>query len=322
MASPDWSNLPKDHTLSKFADELPSVLQDADYNEMYGVELSPPAEDKPAPHTTLIILQKFLRANLNDVPKARQQLLDALKWRKSYNPLASKDEVFDASKFATLGYVTTIKGVKDTPSEEDVAVFNIYGAAAKDPKKTFGDTDAFVRWRVALMELTIERLGLGEADKVIPDYGQGPDPYQAIQVHDYLSVSFFRQPAEVKASSSKIIDMFQKYVHPPFLRVSTSLHRHRYYPETVSYKYFVNVPLVMQWMMGTMKLLMSKDSIQKMTWLTYGSQLHNYVGDDVPREYGGNSAPLARKAQTPSYGDLEKAASGGVMAAGEPAGEA
>jgi hypothetical protein len=53
--------------------------------------------------------------------------------------------------------------------------------------------------------------------------------YQAIQIHDYLSVSFFQQPAEIKAASSKIIETFQ-----------------RYYPETVSYKYFWNVPLIMQ----------------------------------------------------------------------------
>jgi phosphatidylinositol transfer protein SFH5 len=133
-----------------------------------------------------------------------------LKWRKSYNPLAAKDEVFESSKFGGLGFVTTIKGAKETKNDQDVAVFNIYGAAAKDPKKTFGDIDKFVRWRVALMEITIAQLHLETADKPIPDYGEGPDPYQAIQVHDYLSVSFFRQPAEVKASSSKIIDMFQK----------------------------------------------------------------------------------------------------------------
>ena len=89
------------------------------------------------------------------------------------------------------------------------------------------------------MELALAQLNLNGATKPIPEYGQGPDPYQAIQIHDCLSVSFFRQPGEIKASSSKIIDLFQ-----------------RYYPETVSYKYFVNVPLIMQWMMGAMKALM------------------------------------------------------------------
>ena len=223
---------------------------------------------------------------MNDLSKAKTQLTEALKWRKSYEPLKARDEVFDADKFGGLGFVTTIKGAKETQNEEDVATFNIYGAAAKDPKKTFGDTDAFVRWRVALMELTLSQLHLPSASKPIPDYGQGPDPYQAIQIHDYLSVSFFRQPGEVKASSSRIIDLFQ-----------------RYYPETVSYKYFVNVPLIMQWMMGAMKALMSKDSVKKMTWLTYGNQLAQYVGENVPKEYGGKSAPLTERGLTPRYND-------------------
>ena len=60
------------------------------------------------------------------------------------------------------------------------------------------------------MEITLSQLNLNEATEAIPDYGQGPDPYQAVQIHDYLSVSFFRQPGEIKASSQKIIDLFQK----------------------------------------------------------------------------------------------------------------
>lgn len=62
------------------------------------------------------------------------------------------------------------------------------------------------------MEITLAELNLNAATKPIPDYGQGADPYQAVQIHDYLSVSFFRQPAEIKASSQKIIEMFQKSV--------------------------------------------------------------------------------------------------------------
>lgn len=112
--------------------------------------------------------------------------------------------------------------------------------------KELTEADSFLRWRVAQMELTLKELDLNAADQTIPDYGKGPDPYKAIAVHDYLSVSFFRQPSEIKTASTKIIDMFQ-----------------RYYPETVGQKFFVNVPLVMQWMMGAMKALLSKDSIQR-----------------------------------------------------------
>lgn len=90
-----------------------------------------------------MILQKFLRANVNDLAKAKTQLTEVLKWRKSYKPLEAKDEVFDATKFGGLGFVTTIKGAKETKNDEDVAIFNIYGVAAKDPKKIFGDTDKY-----------------------------------------------------------------------------------------------------------------------------------------------------------------------------------
>ncbi|KAK6442393.1 Non-classical phosphatidylinositol transfer protein (PITP) [Oleoguttula sp. CCFEE 5521] len=282
----DWNHLPKHHVLYQFALQVDQITAEADHNEMYGIMLQPTKEgDKPS-HTTLIILQKFLRANAGDLPKAKTQLLEALNWRKQYRPLEAKDEVFSKAKFGGLGYVTRLKGVVDTANEEDVATFNIYGAAAKDPKKTFGDVDAFIRWRIALMELTLSALALNTATLPIPDYGAGPDPYQAIQIHDYLSVSFFRQPAEVKASSSRIIALFSKY-----------------YPETVSYKYFVNVPIVMQWMMGTMKMLLSSDAVKKMTWMTYGSELVQYLGQGIGKEYGGQGPSLSEMGETVTYDD-------------------
>jgi len=285
----EWANLPPEHNLAKFAAQLPTILDAVGYNEMYGVELIAQREGSATPpHSTLLILQKLLRANADDLAAAQNQLTAALQWRKDYHPLKAKDELFDSSKFGGLGFVSRIHNAPATKNGSDVVTYNIYGAATKDTKKTFGNLDEFVRWRVALQELAIAQLGLNEGTQPIPDYGKGPDPYTAVNVHDYLSVSFFRQPPEVKASSSKIIDMFQKY-----------------YPETVSYKYFVNVPLVMQWMMGAMKALMSKDSVQKMTWLTWGSELHKYLGSDLPREYGGTGTSLAKGATTPRYSGNE-----------------
>ena len=103
-----------------------------------------------------MILQKFLRANAGDLDKARYQLTSALKWRKEYNPLQAKEEVFDSNKFGGLGFITTIHGAKDSKNVEDVATFNIYGAAAKDPKNTFGNVDLWVSGYVSygLMILT------------------------------------------------------------------------------------------------------------------------------------------------------------------------
>lgn len=162
---------------------------------------------------------------------------------------------------------------------------------------------SFIRWRVALMELTLQRLHLADAKAVIPDYTHGADPYQAYQVHDYLSISFLRQPPEVKAASQKTIQLFQQN-----------------YPETMAKKYFVNVPMVglqyflsnantftyisrqvMQWMFPVMKLFMAKETIAKMEWMSYGSELHKHLGNSVPKEYGGSGPELSVSGETPKY---------------------
>lgn len=44
MASTDWKNLTPDHSLSKFAAELPGILEECSHNEMYGVKLEAPSE--------------------------------------------------------------------------------------------------------------------------------------------------------------------------------------------------------------------------------------------------------------------------------------
>lgn len=44
MASPDWSALPPEHNLSKFAAELSALLDSSGHDEMYGVKLEAPKE--------------------------------------------------------------------------------------------------------------------------------------------------------------------------------------------------------------------------------------------------------------------------------------
>ncbi|THY74665.1 phosphatidylinositol transfer protein SFH5 [Aureobasidium pullulans] len=280
----DWDDLPEGHVLLRFSAELGDIIKEAGYSEMYGIELSAPtAEGQAAPFHTLLILQKFLRANAGQVNAASSQLLGALKWRKEFKPLEVKKQVFDKTKFQGLGYVTRLKGVPESVNEEDVATFNIYGAV-KDTKKTFGSLDEFIRWRVALMELTLETLNLPSTTHPIPDYNKGPDPHQALQIHDYLRVSFLRQPPEVKAASQKAIQLFSAH-----------------YPETLSKKYFVNVPLVMQWMFGAMQVFMAKETVRKMQWMSYGEELHKYLGASVGREYGGQGPELEGNSVTPRY---------------------
>ena len=115
------------------------------------------------------------------------------------------------------------------------------------------------------MELTISSLSLSTTTTPIPDYAKGPDPHLAFQIHDYLRVSFLRQPSEVKAASQKAIQIFTAH-----------------YPETLNVKYFVNVPLVMQWM-------------------SYGEELYKYLGEGVGKAYGGKGPELEDNSVTPLY---------------------
>lgn len=73
----------------------------------------------------MIILQKFLRANTDDLERAKTQLSEALKWRKEYKPLDAKNEIFDADKFGGLAFVTTLKAVKATVNDEAVVSINV-----------------------------------------------------------------------------------------------------------------------------------------------------------------------------------------------------
>lgn len=153
---------------------------------------------------------------------------------------------------------------------------------------------SFMRWRVALMELGLSRLNLTSATKPLPEYGAGPDPYQGIQVHDYLNVSFLRQNPYAKAASKEAINTFQKY-----------------YPETLSRKFFVNVPVVMGWMyvisvskgseiclhvfrFTAIKMVLPKETVKKFTVMSYGNQLNTELGNDVPKVYGGEGDDLEK----------------------------
>lgn len=265
-----WPETAADHPLTKFYDTFEELVKESGHNEVYGVTLS-----KSSEFHTKLILQKFLRANANDLDKAKQQLLETLKWRKEFNPTAAAGESFDKTKFEGLGYIIEVDGVPESENKKDIVTFNIYGAV-KDNKATFGDLDAFLRWRVGLMEKSIQKLNLSAATTPIPNFGEGPDPYQGFQVHDYLQVSFLRQDPLVKAATKKTIEVLG-----------------RYYPETLSRKFFVNVPVVMGWLFNATKLFIAKETVKKFTVLSYGNQLATELGQGIPKEYGGTKDALA-----------------------------
>ncbi|KAJ4346100.1 Non-classical phosphatidylinositol transfer protein (PITP) [Ascochyta clinopodiicola] len=264
-----WPETAADHPLTLFFQVFEDLVQQSGHDDVYGVKLA-----KSNEFHTKLILQKFLRANANDLEKAKQQLLETLKWRKEFDPTKAAGEAFDKTKFEGLGYIIEVDGVPESENKKDVVTFNIYGAV-KDNKATFGDLDAFLRWRVGLMEKSIQKLNLSSATKPIPNFGEGPDPYQGFQVHDYLQVSFLRQDPLVKAATKKTIEVLS-----------------RYYPETLSRKFFVNVPVVMGWLFNATKLFIAKETVKKFTVLSYGNQLATELGQGIPTEYGGTKGAL------------------------------
>lgn len=131
-----WPENAADHPLTKFYESFEELVKEASHDEVYGIKLA-----KSDEFHTKLILQKFLRANANDLEKAKQQLLETLKWRKEFDPTKAAGESFDKTKFEGLGYIIEADGVPESENKKDIVTFNIYGAV-KDNKATFGDLEA------------------------------------------------------------------------------------------------------------------------------------------------------------------------------------
>lgn len=258
--------------LAKLTARLVGITARAEHSEMWGVELSPSAH---AP--TQVILLKFLRANNNDVAAAEKQLTSALEWRKKFQPTKLVSETFDKKKFGDLGYVTTHK---DEAGTETVITWNIYGAV-RDNNATFGNVEEFIRWRAALMELGVQKLRLNDITEAPAEDGE--DIHRMIQVHDYRSVSFFRMDPAVKAASKATIETLSMA-----------------YPELLAHKYFVNVPAVMGWVFGVMKLFLAPATLRKFHPISSGTSLSTElksISSSLPKEYGGQG-PSVTEAET------------------------
>lgn len=131
------------------------------------------------------------------------------------------------------------------------------------------------------MELGVQKLDLNSVTVPIPE--GGPDPYQMVQVHDYLSVSFLRMDPHVRSASAKTIELF-----------STA------YPELLAHKFFVNVPSLMGWMYAAMKLFLAPSTLKKFhpmsSGTTLATELHTIV-DTLPKEYGGKGPAVKVQGQ-------------------------
>ncbi|CAI4218315.1 unnamed protein product [Parascedosporium putredinis] len=241
-----------------------------DINTAAGIAAVPTALEEVKPATE--------KANNGDEALAEKQLTDALRWRKEVNPSKLLDDkAYDRARFGDLGFVTVHRA---EDAEERVITWNIYGSV-KDNKATFGNVKEFVEWRAALMEFGVRKLKLNDAKTPIPEGAE--DPYQMIQVHDYMGVSFFRMDPHVKASSKETIQTLSMA-----------------YPELLSHKYFVNVPAIMGWVFGAMKLFLSPATLRKFHPMSSGASLANEIkpfAATLPKEYGG-SGPSVKEGLT------------------------
>ncbi|KAL7916340.1 CRAL-TRIO domain-containing protein [Trichoderma velutinum] len=254
--------------LAKFTARLADIIKESAHSEMWGVELSSDASHAP----TQVILQKFLTANNGDLDSAEKQLAAALAWREKWQPTKLVSEAFNKDKFGGLGFVTNHK---DEAGNNTVITWNIYGSV-KDNKATFGDVTEFIKWRAALMELGVQQLHLNDITEPLPE--DGTDKHQMLQVHDYRSVSFFRMDPAVKAASKETISVFSMA-----------------YPELLAHKYFVNVPAIMGWMFGAMKLFLAPATLRKFHPMTSGTTLSTElksIAPSLPQEYGGSGSPV------------------------------
>ncbi|KAL7947859.1 CRAL-TRIO domain-containing protein [Trichoderma barbatum] len=254
--------------LTKFTARLADIIQQSGHSEMWGVELSNDASHAP----TQVVLQKFLRANNGDLAGAEKQLAAALVWREKWQPTKLVSQAFNKDKFGGLGFVTNHT---DDAGKNTVITWNIYGSV-KDNKATFGDITEFIKWRAALMELGVQQLHLNDITEPLPE--DGTDKHQMFQVHDYRSVSFFRMDPAVKAASKETISV-----------LSTA------YPELLAHKYFVNVPVIMGWMYGAMKLFLAPATLKKFHPMASGASLAlelKSIASSLPQEYGGSGSPV------------------------------
>ncbi|CZR56694.1 related to Phosphatidylinositol transfer protein sfh5 [Phialocephala subalpina] len=246
------------------------------------------AEEKtPAPSTPLEKLFAELSSIVQEaakmLPRPRLELTEALKWRKNVDPVKLLEDVeFDAGKFGGLGFVTVYP--KTESHGKEIVTWNIYGSV-KDKQATFGNVEEFVKWRAALMELSVKELDLPSATEPIP--ADGVDPYRMVQVHDYNNVSFLRMDPAVKAASKEVIQVFSMA-----------------YPELLKEKFFVNVPVVMGWVFAAMKLFLSPETVKKFHPLAYGSSLAGELkafGPELPVVYGGKGKDI-KEGLTVKYG--------------------
>ncbi|TCD69463.1 Non-classical phosphatidylinositol transfer protein (PITP) [Steccherinum ochraceum] len=259
--------------LKEFRTQLPEVFAKAFHPDdasaraepitLWGVSIDPQAPKSDA--RVSVLLMKFLRARNLNVAEAHDMLTATLKWRTQFKIDEIMNEKFDDTIFGGVGYVTG-HDKEGRPVKSDFT-YNLYGGS--NIKTVFSDVPRFIRWRVQLMERSIELLDFEKVD-------------QMVQIHDYAGVSFLGgRDANQKAAAAEATNIFQNH-----------------YPEFLSSKFFINVPTLLTWIFWLFKPLVSAKTFAKMQVVgtsksTISAALLPIIDkSELPARYGGDAKDL------------------------------
>lgn len=225
-------------TLQALRKRLPSLLSKSLSPWIWGINLNTDTD------ASNIILLKFLRAEDMDVEKAADRLAETLTFRAN----GEIDELSSAElPEQFLGHDSIGLSWDGQP-----VMISQYGKM--DNQKVFGDIDAFVKYRVQVMEKTIALL----------HFEMGA-PETVYQVHDYSGVSVFSKTKEVKAGIDAMSKVFA-----------------RYYPETKGATIFFNMPQVFVALFDLFSKFIPERTRRKFRLL--GEASHAELFDIVPPE--------------------------------------
>lgn len=283
--------------LAKLIEAIPTILLKTDnpkYDEIFGHCVNVDSNEHVDISIRNEILLKFLIADEYDVETATTRLVNTLNWRNKFQPLsAAYEEEFD-KELDQLGVIT---GNPDGDDNMKYVTWNLYGKL-KNPKKVFqqygGESESkegakegtqFLRWRIGIMEKSL----------LFADFTD-PTNNKIAQVHDYNNVSMLRMDPNVKASTKQIISIFGAN-----------------YPELLSVKFFINVPVFMGWVFTFLKKMgiISAETLKKFQVLSNGNLSEWFGKDNLPAEYNGGKttkyslldslAESIPKAEIPAY---------------------
>lgn len=275
--------------LAQLIAQLPKIiklLDNPEYDEVFGYRIN--TDDKEFVDEVIRneILLKFLKADEFDVNTAATRLKNTLNWRNKFQPLSA---AWDEKHNDGLNKLGVIAQFPDGKANLKVATFNLYGNMQSLTKLfgEFGDKTSdkpgsqFLRWRIGLMERAVSLLDFTDVTNT-----------KLAQVHDYTGVSLFRMEKKQKQNTKEIIEIFGAN-----------------YPELLSTKFFVGVPVFMSWVFTFLKTvgIINKETLKKFNVISGTNLAAEDAFPELPKKYGGKLdkdiyALDLKNTQIPKYG--------------------